>query len=102
VRLLGLRRYEKRPMLVASSRHYTQGASDHSALDWAHESRTLSGTFSGVKDEACTLSILVPESYVLGQATSSVEITSQKQTGPLLELTLRPPTNGDVEWKVSF
>lgn len=102
VRLLGLRRYEKRPMLVASSRHYTQGASDHSALDWAHESRTLSGTFSGIKDEACTLSILVPESYVLGQATSSVEITSQKQTGPLLELTLRPPTNGDVEWKVSF
>lgn len=102
VRLLGLRRYERRPMLVASSRHYTQGASDHTALDWNHEGGILSGTFAGIKDETCTLSILVPEPWVLKTATSSVEVVAQKQEGMLLTLSLRPTAVGDVTWKVTF
>jgi hypothetical protein len=102
VRLLGLRRYERRPMLVASSRHYTQGASDHTALDWNHEAGILTGTFTGIKDETCTLSILVPEPWVVKAATSSVEVVTQKQTGTLLTLSLRPTTPGDVTWKVTF
>ncbi len=102
VRLLGLRRFERRPMLVASSRHYTQGASDHSALDWVHETRTLNGTYTAVPGEPCTLSILVPEPYVTGQATATAEVVGQKQTGPLLELTIRAPAGGDVQWKVTF
>lgn len=102
VRLLGLRRYERRPMLVASSRHYTQGASDHTALDWNHEAGILSGTFTGIKDETCTLSILVPEPWVVKTATSTVEVVAQKQEGTLLTLSLRPATLGDVTWKVTF
>ncbi len=102
VRLLGLRRFERRPMLVASSRHYTQGASDHTALDWVHDTRTLSGTYTAVPSEACTLSILVPEPYVTGQITTSAEVVGQKQTGALLELTIRAPAGGEVQWKVTF
>ena len=102
VRLLGLRHYENRPMLVASSRHYTQGASDHTALDWSHDTRILSGTFTGVAAETCTLSILVPEPYVVSAATSSVEVVGQKQTGSLLELSIRAPSSDAVQWKVTF
>jgi len=102
VRLLGLRRYERRPMLVASSRHYTQGASDHTALDWAHETRTLTGTFAAVPGQPCTLSILVPEPYTVGQCSSTAEIVGQKQTGSLLELTIRALAGGEVQWKVTF
>ncbi len=102
VRLLGLRRFERRPMLVASSRHYTQGASDHSALDWVYETRTLSGSYTAVAGEPCTLSILVPEPYLTGQVTATAEIVGQKQTGTLLELSIRALTGGEVQWKVTF
>jgi hypothetical protein len=102
VRLLGLRRFERRPMLVASSRHYTQGASDHSSLDWVHETRTLSGTYTAVAGEPCTLSILVPEPYVTSQATATTEIVGQNQTGTLLELSIRATAGGEVQWKVTF
>lgn len=102
VRLLGLRRYERRPMLVASSRHYTQGASDHTALDWNHKAGILSGTFKGIKDETCTLTVLVPEPWVAKSATSSVEVMAQKQEGTHLTLSLRPSSQGDVTWKVTF
>lgn len=102
VRLLGLRRYERRPMLVASSRHYSQGASDHTALDWAHETRILSGAYAAVPGAPCTLSILVPEPYVTGTVTTTAEILAQKQVGTLLELTIRAPAGGEVQWKVNF
>lgn len=102
VRLLGLRRFERRPMLVASSRHYTQGASDHSALDWVHETRTLSGTYAAVPGEPCTLSILVPKPYGPGKATATAEIVGQKQTNTLLELIIRAPAGGEVQWTVTF
>lgn len=102
VRLLGMRHYENHPMLVASSRHYTQGASDHTALDWNHETRTLAGTYTGVAGETCTLSILVPDPYVVSSATSSVEVVGRKQTGSLLELTIRAPASDAVQWKVTF
>ena len=102
VRLLGLRRFERRPMLVASSRHYSQGASDHTALDWAHETRMLSGAYAAVPGAPCTLSILVPEPYVTSTVTTTAELLAQKQTGTLLELTIRAPAGGEVQWRVNF
>lgn len=100
VRLFGLRRYEKQPMLVASNRHYSQGASDHTALNWNYEDRTLSGTCIGIPGESLTLSILIPEPYIVRSTSSSVEITEQKQTGPLLELSLRASGSSAIQWQV--
>lgn len=100
VRLFGLRRYEKRPMLVASNRHYTQGAGSHTALDWSYDEQVLSGTFDGIADTAYTLTVLIPESYALKDVVSTPAATGQQQDGSTLTFTIQTTQSGPVEWRV--
>ncbi len=80
VRLLGLRRYADRPMLIASDRHYTQGAMDHTALHWDAQANTLGGTFTAVADTAYTLRVLIPEPFALENVEATLKGEAVEQS----------------------
>ena len=102
VHLLGLRRYENRPMLLSSDRHFTQGASDHTAIDWNPQTRVLSGTFNGIEETDYNLRILVPEGFTptvtkvsAGEAQTTIE-------GKVLKIGFHCAKQEPVQWSVTF
>ena len=46
VRLFCLRPYANRPMLLASDRHISQGALDHTDMTWNESEKALTGAFN--------------------------------------------------------
>ena len=102
VRLLGLRYAEQRPMLVASNRHYTQGALDHRALTWSYDTQTLSGRFEGVEGFPYTLTFHIPEAYRLKGVDCSEAITGQREENGTLSLSFSPTATGVITWSLQF
>lgn len=102
VRLLGLRRYENHPMLLATDRHFSQGASDHRSIQWDATARILSGVFDAVADTDYTLRILVPRGYALREATLSTGAPTTSQQDEVLTLAFHCTASGQTEWRVSF
>ncbi|MDQ1256575.1 MAG: Alpha-galactosidase [Candidatus Hydrogenedentes bacterium] len=101
-RLLGLREFEKRPMFVASNRHFSQGASDHKSIVWDDATRRLTGEFDAVADTDYVLTILVPEGYTAGDATVSAGAPTVSREGNALELAFHCADAGAVTWQVPF
>lgn len=100
--LLGLRPYEDHPMLIASNRHYTQGAMDHSKLEWNPATMQLRGTFDAVADTQYTLSILVPAPFDFKNAAiSSCPVIPARQ-GNVLTLSFQTKASGPMEWVTQF
>jgi len=100
VRLFGLRRYEKHPMLVASNRHFTQGASDHINVGWSFERQALAGSFEGIADTKYTLTVLVPEPYRVQALDTTHTITEHSKDGAALTFSILVEHPGKVIWKV--
>jgi len=102
VRLLGLRRYRDRPMFLATDRHFTQGATDFTALDWDAQGLRLTAAFDGVADTDYNLRVLVSEPYVVaGVEVSAGEPTTQ-QDGQVLKIAFHCAEKGPVNWSVAF
>ncbi len=100
--LLGLRPYEDHPMFLASDRHYTQGAMDHSAIEWDAQTRRLSGVFDATQDADYSLRILVPQSYAVKQVSvpnAAVETTVE---GKVLKVSFHSIDGGKTDWSVQF
>lgn len=104
VRLIGLRRLEDTPMLIASDRHYTQGALDHKSVNWDASARRLTGSFEAVDTTPYVITVSVPEGYQPtaaswsgGGARLSVEKTSAR-----LQFTTGATQGGPATWQVQF
>lgn len=112
VRLLGLRRHRDRPMLLATDRHYTQGALDHTSLFWDPDTRILQGEFDAVEDTDYALRVLVPEPYEPGAAEvaslGGKEDRAEALTARtamdarVLVLSFHCGRSGGVRWRVRF
>jgi len=102
VRLLGLRRYQKRPMFLATDRHFTQGATDFTALEWDAAARRLTGAFDGIADTDYNLRILVPEPYKPGVVSVSIEDADASLDGEVLKISFHCAEQTPVEWRVQF
>ncbi len=102
VRLLGLRARQEHPMLLASNRHFTQGAQDHTALTWDAATNTLQGKFKAVENTDYRLYILVPEGFSMKSATSSVGECTTTTKGNALCLAFHSTQSGNASWQVSF
>lgn len=102
VRLLGLRRYEDRPMFLATDRHFTQGATDFKKVEWNPTARTLSGTFDGVENTDYNLRVLVPEQYKVANVTVSTGDPAISQDGLVLKIAFHCAAQGTVTWTVQF
>lgn len=102
VRLLGLRRYEGHPMFLATDRHFTQGATDFTALEWNGQTQMLSGTFTGVEDTDYNLRVLVPEAFAPKSTLCSAEVPKTEQVGKVFKIAFHCKDAAPVTWSVQF
>lgn len=102
VRLLSFRPYEKRPMLLATDSHFSQGATDFTGLEWRSEERVLAGRFEGIADTTYVLSVLVPEGYTPSKTRVSVGAAQVEHKGEVARLTLHCDSAGPVDWHMRF
>ncbi len=102
VRLLSLRRYEDHPMFLATDRHFTQGATDFTALGWNAQTRMLSGTFNGIAQTDYNLRVLVPEDYTPKSTYCSAEVPKTEQEDKVFKIGFRCTEAAPVNWNVQF
>jgi hypothetical protein len=102
VRLLGLRPYESRPMLLASDRHITQGAMDQTAETWDAAARTLTGQMETTGDTPYVLRILAPEGFTPKVATVSSGPVPWSFEDRVLTLRFAVGEAASLEWRVTF
>jgi hypothetical protein len=102
VRLLTLRPYEDHPMFLSTDRHYSQGATDFTALQWKEGENQLSGAFQAVGKMDYALRILVPEGYQTASATVSSAPVQTAQDGAILTMRFQCAHPGPVSWAVTF
>ncbi|MBI1317855.1 MAG: hypothetical protein GC168_02765 [Candidatus Hydrogenedens sp.] len=102
VRLFSFRRREPHPMLLSTDRHWSQGATDFTALSWNETERTLAGSFDAVADTDYALTFLVPEGYkVTGSEFSGLE-TAIMQNAESLQVSLHCATTAPLAWSLTF
>ncbi|MFO7974004.1 MAG: alpha-galactosidase [Candidatus Hydrogenedentota bacterium] len=102
VRLLGFRLYEKHPLLVASTRHFTQGAIETKALKWDAAQKELRGEAKVIPDTDYGLRILVPEPFTVSEAAVSGIQPHLDQKGDILEVNFHNQNAEEIRWYVRF
>jgi alpha-galactosidase len=102
VRLLCLRPFEKRPMFLSTDRHYSQGATDFTALEWDETAKELRGTFDGVGDTPYALRLLVPAPYEVKEVTVSCGEPATRMEDRVLVMEFHCTGDGPVTWAVRF
>jgi len=102
VHLLGLRRCEDHPMFLATDRHFSQGATDFTALDWNGQARQLTATFNAIENTVYNLRVLVPESYTVQSVTTSAGEPKTQQDDRVLKINFHVANQGPVHWSVQF
>jgi hypothetical protein len=102
VHLLGLRRFEGRPMFLATDRHFSMGATDCTALYWNEEKRKLTGTFNAVVDTDYVIRVLVPEGYTFSRATVENQSVSATVENGVLKIAFHVANQPTVMWGAEF
>ncbi|MBI4559525.1 MAG: alpha-galactosidase [Candidatus Hydrogenedentes bacterium] len=100
--LLGLRPYLERPMFLSTDRHFTQGATDFTALSWDEAARVLSGVFDGIEDTVYNLRVLVPENFTVRDTKISCGPVQTSMDGRVLKIGFHCARQGPVDWSVQF
>jgi hypothetical protein len=108
-RVLALRPEAKRPQVVSTSRHITQGIADLASETWDAGSGVLSGVSRAVAGDPYELRIVSPagaSSWVYESAEASAGAAALavggRQDGPQLRVVFTPAASGDVSWRVKF
>jgi len=102
VRLLSFRCYAGRPMLLATSRHFSGGATDFTTLHWHDDGKYLDGVFNGVANTNYMLRVLVPEPYGAANVTVSCGPATTSMDGRVLSIGFACPQTGPVQWSAAF
>ncbi len=102
VRLLGFRLFEKRPLLVASTSHFAQGALETTALEWDAATKELRGQAKAIPDTNYGLRILVPAPFKVSEAAVSGVQPEVAAKGDVLEVNFYNQEAQEVRWYVRF
>jgi len=105
--VLSLRELKLRPLILASSRHITQGLTDLSGETWDASAKTLSATTDLVANAPTTLTISAlakPGAWTPGtpKVSGNGATATVKAHGPLVTLTLTSPVSGKIAWSLPF
>ncbi len=102
VRLYGFRRFQNRPMFLATDHHFSMGASDSTALDWDAATNTLSGAFDAVADADYTLRFLAPAPYELDEVSVNAEEVTHDIEGEIIVLRFNCAEAAETTWSLRF
>lgn len=101
-RVYGVRRHENRPQFLATNRHFTMGATDHSALEWNPGAGELRGTFEAVAETDYALRIWVPSEYKLVEASVSAVQVQTRMERDMLVFSFYCAEGGTIPWSLRF
>ncbi len=102
VRLLIMRPYEDRPMLLAMDSHFTGGAQETVALGWDSKAKMLHGAFEGVAATASALKILAPDSYTFREGSVGNQPVVPTGEGPVITLRCELQDTDRAAWRLFF
>jgi hypothetical protein len=102
VRLLGLKPYRERPMLLSIDSHFLQGAAEFTAIEWNEASGTLRGEFRGIADTPYELALLAPEPYTYQNVVVSTGPAEVTQDDRVIRIRFRCAAKGAVQWTARF
>ncbi len=102
VRVFGLRPHRDRPMFLSTDSHFTQGATDFTALKWDAGDRRLSGAFDAVKGTTYGLRFLIPDSYEVRNVETSLGPMPSETRDRVLRLAIACPRSESVTWSIQF
>ena len=89
-------------MLLSTSRHFSGGATDFTALHWHDDERRLDGVFNGVENTDYKLRVLVPEPFGDASVTVSCGPAKTSMDARVLTIEFTCPQAGPVEWSAAF
>ncbi len=110
-RLVAIRPISRRPAVVSTSRHITQGVIDLTDETWDRETTTLSGQSKVVGEDPYEIRIYAANSENPWKALeATVSDTDQqagvtievKQDGPQVRAVIRSTENRSVRWSIAF
>jgi len=110
-RVLSLCRAQRRPQLVSTSRHITQGAVDVVSVEWDAKTKTLAGRSRLVGGDPYELCIATPRTrkrWAVRKAeidspdTHFGETVAWEADPPWVRVTIRVPRGREVGWRVWF
>lgn len=107
VALLSLHERAETPFVIATDRHFTQGAVEIEEVTWEDAAQTLSGTSIGPVDTAHNISVYVPRQYrwdsELPEYFHEMGQYSLKKAAPdILRVHVRFETDTATNWQVKF
>ncbi|UCG47854.1 MAG: alpha-galactosidase [Phycisphaerales bacterium] len=107
-RVIAVRRVRKRPVLVSTSRHVTQGIVDVVAEEWDLRKQELRGSSAVVAGDPYELRIYDPAGTErISAAVSEADIKAgvlveTRQDAGQVRVTIKSPENRQVTWRVRF
>jgi hypothetical protein len=107
--IIAIRRALKRPVLIGTSRHITQGIVDLIEEKWDERANILSGKSKVVGGDPYEIRICAPTREwqavraKVSEGDRRAEVTADiKQLGPRIRVTIKSPENREVSWEVAF
>ena len=88
------------PQLVTTTRHFSQGAAEITAMQW--KNKKLQGISKIVADDPYTVTVFVPNGFKAKSATINGKPVKLKTNGSLVELSITSPKTSTIKWTIQF
>jgi hypothetical protein len=92
----------KRPFILSTSRHITQGAVDLATEEWNPATRILSVTSGNLVAGAYSAVVFVPQGFEFKGVVSPVRCDTASVSGEVVKLNFTIGKKNSISWKVRF
>lgn len=101
--LLAIHEHKKRPQILSSDRHITQGGVELAGVIWDEDHCELVSGLRLVEKDVLTLSVYVPDRYESRQAVAKdAVVTGVGGEEPVKSIRIRRDTSGEATLTISF
>lgn len=104
-KIIAIRELLKRPFVLSTNRHVTQGIIDILSESWDEKTKTLQGESQVIGGDIYELRVVVPDKWKLTQpivTNDSVIITASPKEGMLQRIQIESPISQKVNWSLKF
>jgi hypothetical protein len=100
--ILSIHEKMKRPFVLATSRHITQGAADLVSEEWNPATRILSVTSGNLVEGAYSAAVYIPSGFEYKGVVSGVRCDTASVSGEVMKLNFTVGKKNSLSWKVRF
>lgn len=100
--VIAIREDVRRPQILSTNRHITQGWEDLGNVGWNAGSHRLAGVSDVVGGDDYVIALHVPTGFQIESVSTDNGEIAHSQTGEVAKVTIRASKNVRVNWSVSF